>query len=41
MSQLTSNTQAFVHSQQYKMVKKPGAKVNNPFKHLQLKRKKK
>jgi hypothetical protein len=41
MSQLTSNTQAFVHSQQYGMVKKPGVKVTNPFKQFQLKRKKK
>lgn len=38
---LTSTTKAFIHSQQYGMVKKPGVKVTNPFKHLQLKRKKK
>ena len=38
---LTSNTKAFIHSQQYGIVKNTGVKVKNPFKHLQLKRRKK
>jgi len=40
MSQTTSNTQAFVHSQQYGMVKKAGVKTKNPFKQFQMKKKK-
>jgi len=38
---LTSNTKAFIHAQQYGMVKKPGVKVKNPFKQFQMKRRKK
>lgn len=40
MSQLTSNTKAFVEAQQYGLVKKP-LKGPNPFKHLQIKPKEK
>lgn len=40
MSQLTSNTKAFIHSQQYGLVKKKAVKVKNPFKQLQIKGKK-
>ena len=36
---LTSNTKAFVHAQQYGMMKKPGVKTKNPFKQFQIKRK--
>lgn len=39
--QSTSNTKAFIHAQQYGMTKKPGVRVNNPYKHLQVQRKKK
>ena len=39
MSQLTSNTKAFINSQQYGVVKKPGVKVKNPFKQYQIKKK--
>ena len=38
---LTNAAKAFIHSQQYGIVKKPGVKVKNPYKHLQLKRRKK
>lgn len=36
---LTSNTKAFIHAQQYGMMKKTGVKVKNPFKQFQLKKK--
>ena len=39
--QSTSNTKAFIHAQQYGMTKKPGVKVKNPYKHLQVQRRKK
>lgn len=35
--QNTSNTKAFIHSQQYGLVKKSGVKTKNPYKHLQIK----
>lgn len=33
----TSNTKAFIHSQQYGLVKKSRVKIKNPYKHLQIK----
>lgn len=38
---LTNQAKAFIHSQQYGLVKKGGVKTKNPFKHLQIKTSKK
>ena len=34
---LTNQAKAFIHSQQYGLVKKGGVKTKNPYKHLQIK----
>jgi len=39
MSQLTSNTKAFINSQQYGLDKKAGVKTKNPIKQFQVKKK--
>ena len=38
---LTNQAKAFIHAQQYGMMKKTGVKTKNPFKQFQLKGKKK